>query len=103
MKLSGLAGFDFEISNTDCDEIAKEEWVRVFASKAGQAHKTLLFEYDPGGGDRFPVRTPADRHSVQISVPWISGVRFRRDSLKGLSVVYKIDRIDYPDADPNQK
>ncbi len=102
MRLSDLAGFDFEISDTDCDEIAKEEWISVFASKAGQADKTLVFEYDPGGGDPFPVITLVDRHSVRISVPWISSIRFRRDSLKGLSVVYKINKVDYPEAEPNQ-
>jgi hypothetical protein len=97
-KVSDVAGFDFEVSETDCDTLAKDASISVFASKAGQAHKTLLFKYGPAGGDPFPLITPIDQHSVQISVPWISDVIFRRDGLKDLSVVYKIGVIEYPDA-----
>lgn len=98
-KVSNLAGFDFEVSETDCDVLAKDAAISVFASKPGQPHKTLLFKYDPGGVEPDPVITWIGQHTVQISVPWISSVFFRRDGFKGLSVVYKIDKIDYPDVE----
>ena len=98
-KVSSLAGFDFEISETNCDTLANDAAISVFASKPGQPHKTLLFKYDPGGGDPDPVITSIGQHTVQISVPRISSVFFRRDGFKGLSVVYKIDKIDYPDVE----
>jgi hypothetical protein len=43
-RIAGLSGFDFEISETDCDVLAKDATTSVFVSKAGQAKKTLLFK-----------------------------------------------------------
>jgi hypothetical protein len=102
-KISGVAGFDFEINETNCDFIGKEDWISIFVSRPGRPQKTLLFQYDPSDVYPFPVITPIGEHRVQISVPWIAEELFRRDGLKGLSVVYKIGGVQYPHVDPDKK
>jgi hypothetical protein len=102
-KISAMAGSDFEISETNCDEIAKQDWISVSVSRPGKAHKTLLFQYDPPDVDPFPVITPTGPHSVQIAVPWNAEVLFHRDGPNGLSVVYKVGGIEYPLVDPSKK
>jgi|ERR1051326_303035 hypothetical protein len=95
-KISGLLGYDFEISETDCSTLGEDASISVFASKAGQTNKELLFKYGPAGVDPLPIITSVDQHTIQISVPRISDVIFRRDNWEGLSVIYSIGIIDYP-------
>jgi len=104
-RISGVSGFDFEISETNCDTLAKTATISVFASKPGRPKKVLLFKFFPAYDDLLPVITPVDQHTVQISIPEISSLFLRRDKLKDLTVIYKIDVIDYPDsdADTNQR
>jgi hypothetical protein len=94
-KISHLSSIDIEIDYTNCDALAKDESIRVFASKHGRTRKVLLFKYDPGG-DEPPVITSLDPHAIEISVPRVSQVFFRREDWDGLSVHYKIGIIDYP-------
>lgn len=98
-QISGVSGFDFEISETNCDTLAKDASISVFASISGQTKRVLLFKYGPAYIDLMPVITPVDKHTVQISIPEISDLIFRRDKLKDLTIRYKIDIIDYPDSD----
>jgi len=98
--LSGVAGFNFEISETDCDVIAKESWIGVYASMPGKMDKALLFEYVPAGTGPIASVTAIDEHAVKISVPWISSQHFRRHRWKQLAVTYDIGTVDYPDTDP---
>ena len=93
----------YEISETNCDEIAKEDWISVYVSRTGRPHKALSFQYDPPDVDPFPVIVPIGPHSVQISVPWNAEVLFHRDGLKGLSLVYRVGGIEYPPVDPTKK
>src|ERR1700694_2487599 len=62
-KISGLLGYDFEVSETDCSTLSKDASINVFASKTGQTDKVLLFKYDPAGVDPLPVITSVDRHT----------------------------------------
>src|SRR5712692_950753 len=91
-----LSGFDFEISRVDCPFNPS---INVFVSKTGQSwltkEKTLLFQYSSANEDRWPVITPVDQHTIQISTPRISSVWFRRAHWEGLSINYNIAGIDY--------
>ena len=98
-RISGVSGFDFEISETDCDTLAKDAAISIFASRPGQARKVLLFKFDPAYDDLMPVITSVDQHTVQISIPRISSLFLRREKLKDLFIIYKIDLIDHPDND----
>jgi hypothetical protein len=100
-RLSGIAGFDFEISETGCDVIAKESWINVYASTPGQIGKALLFEYVPAGTGPIASVTAVGEHAVKISVPWISSEHFRRHRWRQLAVTYDIGTVDYPDTDPD--
>jgi hypothetical protein len=101
--ISDVSGFDFEVSRTDCDMIAKEVWISVFASKPGQAGKALVFEYDPFWYERVPLITSLDQHTVKISIPKVSSVLFQRASWISLSIVYDIGVVVYPDEKPERK
>src|SRR5262249_19255726 len=46
-NISGVSGFDFEISKTDSSTIGEDASISVFASRSRQARKVLLFKYDP--------------------------------------------------------
>ena len=91
-----VSGFDFEISETYCDTIAKTAAISVFASRPGKEKKVLLFKFVPAYKDLLPVITQLDPHSVRISIAEISSLFLSRTKLKGLNVNYKIDVIDYP-------
>ena len=95
-KISGLLGYDFEISETDCSTLSKDASISVFASKAGRTNKVLLFKYDPAGVDELPMLASVDQRTIQISVPRISIVMFGRDNWEDVSVIYSIGVIDYP-------
>jgi hypothetical protein len=98
-----LSGFDFEISETDCDALSKDASVSVLASKHGETKKTLLFKYDPIWYASMPLITPLDQRTVRISIPRVSSLFFQRDSWDGLSITYDIGVIDYPEAKPERK
>jgi hypothetical protein len=97
-RISGVSGFDFEIIETNCDTLAKDVSISVFASRPGRPKKVLLFEFDPAYDDLMPVITLVDQHTVRISIPRISSLILRREKLKGLTVIYQIGVIDYPDG-----
>jgi hypothetical protein len=47
--------------------LAKEYWVSVFASKAGDREKILIFEHVPPV-DQVPIIISVDPHTVLISI-----------------------------------
>jgi hypothetical protein len=113
-KISNISGFDFEISETDCSTLGEGASISIFASISGQTKRTLLFKYGPVGTnfkygptgvDLMPAITSVDRNTVQISVPRVSDVVFRKDKLEGLTINYDIGAIDYPvkDAEKNKR
>jgi hypothetical protein len=98
-SLSGLAGHDFEINETACDVIAKDDAITVVASQTGKKEKTAIFTYDPGRDER-PKIVAIDAHTVRISLQSPSSIFFRNDFIGDLSVVHDIGHIDYPNASP---
>jgi hypothetical protein len=101
-RIAGLSGFDFEISETNCDLLAKEAAMSVFISKADQAKKTLLFKYVPPGFDAVPYITSLDEHAVQISIRRVPFVFCRRDKWQTLTVRYDIGVVDYHSGTDNE-
>jgi hypothetical protein len=103
-SVTGISGFDFDIGETDCDTLAKDASISVFASRTGGAKKTLVFKCGPEGVADLPVITSVRQHEVQISVARISDLMFRLDHFPGVAIAYKIDVIEYPDdtTKPNE-
>jgi hypothetical protein len=89
----GLSGFDFEISETSC---FFDPAVSVFASKAGEQKKTLLFKYFPLYIGPYPTITSSGEHAVQISVSRVSSLFCRRDKWADLTVKYDIGAVENP-------
>jgi hypothetical protein len=104
MEIANLSGAQFQVTDTDYDALAKEEWVSIYVAAAGDSHfarlihrKTLLFQYDPWSYDAaMPTITSLGPHRIQISVPRVSSIRFKRADWKNLSIDYKIGFVEYP-------
>jgi hypothetical protein len=90
-RVSGVLGFDFEVSETDCDVIAKDAAVSVFASKPGGMQRILVLKYDPNEPQSMPRITVVDENTIQITVLGTSYVFFQRGDLDGLSIRYNIN------------
>lgn len=107
MSVRNLAGADFEVTYTNADTLAKEEFISVYASNANEGKtswlrrifvgKTLLFRYDPAMVEgTLPTITSSGPRKINISIPRISSVIFQREKWGNLSINYDIGRIDYP-------
>jgi len=97
-----VAGWDFEAEDTSCDTLAKDEEVRVFATPTGRlkklfARRRLVFAYDPGapGTDGLIVRA-TDAKRVLISLPQVSQIFQRNQTVGEIAIDYDIRQIDYP-------
>ena len=99
-RIPKISGYDFEITETDCDAIAKESWISVFASKQGDGDKTLLFKYDPIYYEPIPEITPLDGNTAKISVPKIAVLLYQRDKWQSLRIHYDIRAIVFPHDSP---
>jgi hypothetical protein len=95
-------GFYFVISETDCDLLAKDAAVTVFASRTGRKERTPLFKYDPAELDSSPAITAIDQNTILISIPRVSSIFFRKYEWDGVSIRYNIDTIDYPALPQNR-
>ncbi len=88
-SVSGVAGFDFEVSTTNCWHSPE---TGVFVSKLGQSSKTLLFLYS---SLEVPDITSVDEHTIRITVGTIDSIFCRKDTWEGLTIKYDIGGIRY--------
>jgi hypothetical protein len=95
-RITGVSGLNFEIKEFDCDTIAKEGWISVYATRAGRSDKVLVFEYVNGAMDPLPRITSVDPQMVRISLPSVSSIHLRRRIWDGVTIEYDIGKIDYP-------
>ncbi len=113
-RIVDISGYDFEIVDTDCDALAKEEFVSVYVSKTeGNKNpllarllrrKTLLFRYDPGmWNSPLPLVTASGPNKILVSVPIVSSVLFQRRDWEHAHISYDIGHIDYPETAPSQQ
>ncbi len=111
-RVTNLADGDFEITHTDCDTLAKEEFVSVWVAKAKRGSwfaglfptRTLLFRYDPAMLDSpLPSIRAAGPHRIVISIPRVSSVMFQSRSWGDVSIDYEIEQVDYPAPGPSQQ
>lgn len=106
MTLQNIADGDVEVINTNCDTLAKEDWISIYiSSKSGikklLAGKTLLFRYDPGAPTNpLPSIKSAGQNKIFISVPVVSSILFQQRRWGSIPVDYWIGKNNYPDPDP---
>lgn len=91
-----ISGHDFEVSDTNCDLLAKTETITLFVSRAGESSKVAILGYVPGKG-MLPLIESIDRNTVRISLSSITALNFYKESWDGLSIVYHIDGIRHLD------
>jgi len=111
--LTSVLGGDFEIVYTNCDALAKEEFVSVYVSKARgnrnpllarlSGKKTLLFRYDPAiPNSPLPLVTASGPNRILISIPRVSSILFQGRNWEQVSVDYDIGHVDYPETGSTQ-
>jgi len=107
LKIDNLSGLSFEVTDTSCDTIAKDENIRVYVRKVDPNgagilsrwinQKSLLFRYDPGSWDNpVPLITRPSQSSILISIPGLSSISEQKHEWENISIDYDIKRVDYP-------
>ena len=93
-----LAGYDFEISETNCDTIAKDDAVSVFVSHSGRDEKVLILKYDPGR-NLSPTFAAVGPHRIRIALGVIKPEIFLRvRQWEDLLIDYDIDADQSSDS-----
>jgi hypothetical protein len=111
LKIDDPTGLRFVVEYKNCDTLAKEESISVYATKiASQStglfsrwrdQRTLLFRYDPGRWDNpLPSITRPSQSEILISIPEVSSIGYQSRGWEKMSVDYAIGHVDYPLA-PN--
>ena len=110
LKIENLSGVSFEVADTSCDTIAKDENIRIYARKvdpkeAGifsrwRNQKSLLFRYDPGNfNNPLPSITRPSSSTILISVPEVSEIIDQKHEWAGMSIDYSIGHNENPELD----
>jgi hypothetical protein len=108
-RIENLSGVSFEVTDTSCDTLAKDENIRIYARKvdpigAGifsrwRNQKRLIFRYDPGSSDNpLPSITRPSQLTILISIPAVSSISEQEHEWENMSVNYDIGHVDYPGA-----
>jgi hypothetical protein len=105
-KVSNVAGWDFEVEDTNCDTLAKDEAVRVFAIRSDAnrsswtrflARRRLVFQYDPWNQDELvPNIAATGNNDILISIPRVSYIYKQNRLIGHTAVAYDIKKVDYP-------
>jgi hypothetical protein len=100
-----LSGADFEVVETDSDELAKDLFVSVYVCDTGSQsnwlsrlihRKKLIFRYDPWNSEEeIPTIEMIKPGRVQISIGRVSSIFNQEHDWKNLSVDYKIGFVEY--------
>jgi hypothetical protein len=98
-----IQGGDFHVVRTDCDTLAKEEFVSVYASKSDPVlpswlnKETLLFRFYPDGlDDPMPTVRESGNHRILISVPIVESAFIRENRWGSVEVDYEIGKTTFP-------
>ncbi len=92
-----VAGLGFQVEDTNCDTLAKEEWVSVYGFADRDRGRTLLFRYSPASYHLpLPTIEVPDQRTIIIAIPIVSSVYSKLDSWHNHSIRYDIGHIDYP-------
>jgi hypothetical protein len=97
MSRISVAGLRFQVEDTDCDTLAKEEWVSVYGFADTGRGRTLLFKYSPASYHLpLPTIDVPDQRTIIIAIPIVSSVYVKLESWNNHSIRYNVDHIDYP-------
>jgi hypothetical protein len=96
-----FAGGNFSVEYSNCDGIAKDEAIRVYAARpivGGLLTKrTVLFRYDPWNYDEaLPTITAPQPGHILIAVSRVSSIAMEENEWNGYQIDYKIGQVEYP-------
>jgi hypothetical protein len=100
-EIRNLAEGDFSVEYSNCDTLAKDEAIRVYASRpiAGGllTKRTVLFWYDPWNYDEpLPSITEPQTGHILIAVPRVSSIAMQKKEWNGYQIDYKVGYVEYP-------
>ena len=95
-KILNIAGYDFEVKETDCAVIGSAPDTVVYATKKGEWKKVLLMEYDSTNDGEIPQITQKNQNEIEISLGPIGSLYYTQESLGDLKVTYHFDHIAFP-------
>ena len=106
LKIDDPAGFRFEVEYKSCDTLAKDESISVYDQNCTEGGRTifemersttLLFRYDPGRwGNPLPAITRPSQSAILISIPEVASIGYQNREWDKMSVIYAIERVNYP-------
>ncbi len=101
-----IHGVRFEVVYENCDTLAKEERVFVYASEAGAPmeswfdhwfhHTTPILVYDPGYPAEKPSIEVSGGNTIHISIDRVSSINCQTHQWRDLHIDYRFARVDYP-------
>lgn len=107
LKVTEVPGIRFVIERSNCDLLAKDETVSVYATKTPESpfskmvnrvrKPVPLFRYDPGSEDNpLPSVTMFGPDQILIKIASVSSVAIQDRTWQGKSVSYEIGKVYYP-------
>ncbi len=100
LVIHGLAGADIDVTRTDEDILAKQYFVSVWATPAGQsAPRTLLIQYEPEV-DEVPSIIENARGDIVVLIRCASSVACQSHTWNGRRLRYAIGSISYASDPP---
>jgi hypothetical protein len=112
IPFADVGGVAFEVVETNCDTLAKDDWISVYVWRNDKGRplplvpkapkqKTLIFEYD--GWPNLPSISVDDENRVLVSVSSLSEVGCESPSWGDVSFRYAIGHEYYPHDGPIPK
>ena len=108
VEVVNLSSLRFEVEDTRCDGLAKDEAIRVYVNdfelhggwifSKWRNKRTLLFDYDPGRWDNpLPSITRPNPSTILISIPEVSSIHYQSRKWADITVNYHIGQVEYPE------
>lgn len=100
-RVTGLSGYDFEVTEARCSQSSKEPSdVSVVAARTGSSpRRALVFRYariQDGSAETLPLIMPAEDGTVRLLVDHVASVGCRTRRWDGLLLEYDITRVAHP-------
>jgi hypothetical protein len=99
---SHVPGLEFKMSGSECGAFGAVKFQTISVSHGsgllGWLGRTDIIR-DQGNPEVRPIMTSMDPHTVRISIAHIERVLFAKHQWRDVTLLYDIDRIDYPARD----
>ena len=103
LKIPDVLGYQIEIGEKNCDLVAKDDYIEVYASRPGSMARTLLMEYDPASGKTLPEFKAIGENQLEISLDYAGSISFLEKKMGDVSIRYKIKEVWIEDKKYNKK